>query len=123
MVTIINEPYQLGERDGELYFEAHMPLEDDAASPEERLEALLDGQLDMAGYALNEHLRDHIRSLAAEPRGLPVRVAMYDIEEVMARVRVVENTVEMDPDAPTLSEVREMMEEADAEAEAELESL
>ncbi len=123
VVTIINEPYQLGRLDGELYFEAHMPLEDDADSPEERLETLLDGQLDMAGYALNEHLRDHIRSLAAEPRGLPVRVAMYDIEEVMARVRVVENTVEMDPDAPTLSEVREMMEEADAEAEAELESL
>lgn len=122
-VTIVNEPYQLGERDGELYFEAHAPLEDDAVAPEERLEMLLDGQLDMGGYALNEHLRDHIRSLAAEPRGLPVRIAMYDVEEVMARVRVVENTVEMDPDAPTLTEVREMMDEADAEAEAQEESL
>ncbi len=118
-VTIINEPYQLGVRDGELYFEAHAPLEDDTISSGERLEKLLDEQVDMAGYPLNEHLRSHVRSLAAEPRGVPVRVAMYDVDEVMARVRVVRNTVEMDPNAPTLSEVREMMDEADAEAEAE----
>ena len=58
---------------------------------------------------------------AADPRGVPVRIAMYDIEEVMARVRVVENTVEMDPNAPTLTEVREMIEEAEAEVEAEAE--
>ena len=42
-VRIINEPYLLGWRNGELYFEAHPPLEDDAMPAEERLEALLDG--------------------------------------------------------------------------------
>ena len=122
-VMIVNEPYQVGVQDNELYFEAHAPLEDDAVSPEERLEMLLDRQVDMAGRPLNEHLRDHVRSLAGEPHGVPVRIALYDIEEVMARVRVVENTVEMDPNAPTLTEVREMMEEAEAEAAAELETL
>ena len=35
----------------------------------------------------------------------------------MARARVVRNTVEVDPDAPTLAEVREMIDEAVAEAE------
>ncbi len=118
-VMIINEPYQVGVQDGALYFEAHPPLEDDTLLPEERLEALLDGQQDMAGRALNEHLKSHVRSLAADPRGLPVRIAMYDVEEVMARVRVVENTVEMDPNAPTLTEVRQMMDEAEEEVEQE----
>jgi hypothetical protein len=37
----------------------------------------------------------------------------------MLRARVVHNTVEADPNAPTLTEVREMMEEIEAEAEAE----
>ncbi len=118
-VTIINEPYQVGVQDGALYFEAHPPLEDDALPPGERLEVLLDGQQDMAGRPLNEHLKSHVRSLAAEPRGVPGRIAMYDLDEVMARARVVENTVEMDPNAPTLTEVREMMEEAEAEAAQE----
>jgi hypothetical protein len=41
----------------------------------------------------------------------------------MARARVVHNTVEVDPDAPTLTEVREMIEEAEAEIAAEQEAL
>jgi hypothetical protein len=41
----------------------------------------------------------------------------------MARVRVVANTVEADPGAPTLSEVREMMEAVEAEIAAEQETL
>lgn len=118
-VMIINEPYQMGFQDGVLYFEAHEPLEDDAEAPEERLETLLAAQIDAAGQPLNEHLRDHVRSLATAPRGVPVSIAMYDIAEVMVRARVVFNTVEVDPDAPTLTEVREMMEAAEEEAEQE----
>jgi len=41
----------------------------------------------------------------------------------MARARVVHNTVQIDPNAPTLSEVREMMDEAAAEAAADEETL
>jgi len=118
-VMIIDEPYQMGVQDGALYFEAHAPLDDDPVPPEERLHELLERQLDVAGQPLNEHLKDYVRSLAAEPHGVPVNIAMYDVAEVMTRVRVVENTVEMDPNAPTLTEVREMIDEAVEEAQQE----
>ena len=117
-VVIVNEPYQFGRRDGEFYFEAHPPLADDGISPEERLEALLDGQVDASGQALNEHLRSHVRSLASNPRGWPVSIVMYDEDEIFYRVRVVRNTVEPDPNAPTLGEVREMMDAVEEEDES-----
>lgn len=117
-VTIINEPYQFGQHDGIVYFEAHAPLKDDTVPAEERLQALLDGQVNASGESLNGHLQDHVRSLAALASGMPVHIALYDADEVTARARVVHNTVEVDPDAPTLSEVREMMDEVDAEAES-----
>ena len=72
---------------------------------------------------MNEHLRAHVRAIAADPRGIPVVVVQYDPNEFMARARVVHNTVELDPDAPTLTEVREMIEEAEAEIAAEKEAL
>jgi L,D-transpeptidase ErfK/SrfK len=118
-VTIINEPYQIGRRDGELYFEAHAPLEEDTTTTDERLEALLDGQVDASGRPLNDHLRSHVRSLAEMASGVPVSVVMYDPNEFAARARVVHNTVEMDPNAPTLLEVREMIDQANAEVEEE----
>ena len=118
-VTIINEPYQFGTRDGELYFEAHQPLEDDETPAEERLALLLDRQVDATGSPLNEHLRDHANEIAAAPHGMPVSVVHLDDREFMARARVVYNTIEVDPDAPTLTEVREMMEEVEAELAAE----
>ena len=122
-VTIINDPFQFGFRDGKLYFEAHAPLEDDALPAEERLVAMLEQQVDARGVALNPHLKDHVKAVAAHPVGIPVAVAYYDTREFMARVRVVHNTVEQDPNAPTLSEVREMMEEVEAEIAGEQETL
>ena len=122
-VTIINEPYQFGERDGQLYFEAHAPLEDDVIPPEDRLAAIVDMQVDATGTPLNEHLRNHVSELAAAARGLPVAVYQLDSQEYLARTRVVYNTVEVDPNEPTLSEVREMMEEVEAEMAAENEEL
>lgn len=38
----------------------------------------------------------------------------------MTRARVVRNTVEVDPEAPTLAEVREMIDEAVSEGDEEL---
>ncbi len=108
-VTILNEPYQIGRQDGALFFEAHLPLEDDVMSAEERLVLLLDSQVDVGGQPLNEHLREHVISLARDPNGVAVSVALYDASEVLRRVRVVHNIVEPDPNEPTLSEVREMI--------------
>ena len=115
-VTIINEPYLIGRNNGDLYFEAHEPLKDDTVPAAERLQTLLDGQLDAAGRPLNTHLEAHIEALAQQPVGMPIRVAMYDADEVMARVRVVHNTVKADPNELTLMEVRELMDAVEDEA-------
>ncbi len=117
-VMIINEPYQMGRQDGVLYFEAHEPLKDDAMSAEQRLQALLDEHVDGAGRPLNDHLQNHVESLAEMASGLPVSIVMYDADEFIDRARVVQNTVELDPDAPTLSEIREMMDEVDDNEES-----
>ena len=61
---------------------------------------------------------DQARSLASVANGVPARLESRDGDEVFARVKVVRNTVEIDPDAPTLSEVREMIDEAVREARA-----
>jgi L,D-transpeptidase ErfK/SrfK len=122
-VTIINEPYQFGRKNGVLYFEAHEPLEDDETPPEARLALLLGNQVDATGRPLNKHLAEHVQAIAAEPRGVPVSIVQFDSEEYMTRARVVHNTIEIDPDAPTLSDVREMMLEVEAEIEAEEEAL
>ena len=118
-VTIINEPYLLGTRDNQLYFEAHEPLEDDASSPEERLVELFGGPY---SAALQQADRDHLRALASVGNGVPARVDSRDTDEVLARVRVVHNVVETNPDAPTLSEVRDMIDEAVQEAREESET-
>ncbi len=123
VVMIINEPFQFGQRDGTLFFEAHEPLEDDVVPADERLTALLDRQVDAAGQPLNDHLRNHVKSLASDPSGIAANIFEYDSSEYMARVRVVRNTVEVDPNAPTLTEVREMMDEVAADALADQESL
>lgn len=117
-VVIVNEPYQFGHMEGSLYFEAHVPLEDDTVPADERLAELIEAQLGSNGQPLNGHLQSYIRELAVEPPGVPVKIANYDPAEYMARARVVHNIVEIDPNAPTLEEVREMMEGAEAEATA-----
>lgn len=122
-VMIVNEPYLLGWRDGEMYFESHAPLEDDAIDPAERLEILLQDQESRADALLRQSDKDHMRALASVANGVPVRVGLHDMDEVLARAVLVHNTVEMDPDAPTLLEVREMMDEAIREVAEEAESL
>lgn len=117
VVTIMNEPYQMGSKDGALYFEAHAPLEDDTVLAEDRLRALLDAHVNPDGQALNDHLQEHIAHLVETPSGVPVSIVMYDATEMMARARVVHNVVVRDPNEPTLSEVREMMDEVAAEDE------
>ena len=122
-VTIVNEPYQFGFQDGVLYFEAHAPLEDDALPAEERLKVLLDAQSGVDGRPINPHLQSHVRMLADVARGSPVSIVHYEVDEMFDRARVVRNMVQPNPNGPTLTEVREMMEEADAEAGAVEETL
>ncbi len=116
MVTIMNEPFQMGWKDGVLFFEAHEPLEEDTVTAADRMQNLLAVQVDAEGQALNIHLQQHIISLSATRSGVPVSVVAYDASEFMARARVVHNTVVRDPNEPTLDEVREMMDELDEES-------
>jgi len=113
-VMIVNEPYLVGMLNGEAYFEGHEPLEDDTMTPEERLDELLRS----TSLILGEDEQMHVRAIASAGAGVPVRVTRFDIDEALSRARVVRNTIEIDPDAPTLDEVREMIEEANREAES-----
>jgi L,D-transpeptidase ErfK/SrfK len=113
-VNIINEPYLLGEHDGQWYFEAHAPLEDDTLSPTERLQQIVEGHSDIN--------IEQARAVADVANGVVARVGA-DKSEVLARAHLVRNTVELDPDAPTLSEVREMIDEAVREVDAATESM
>lgn len=120
-VAIVNEPYLLGQRDGEWYFEGHTPLEDDPVDPGLRLEQLFAAHNGDSG--LTERDLNHARALASVANGVPSRLDGQDADEVFARLRVVRNTVEISPDAPTLSEVRDMIDAAVREAQEEAESL
>jgi L,D-transpeptidase ErfK/SrfK len=110
-VQIINEPFLLGELDGELIFEAHPPLDDDPISPEDRLNTLFVSFGESSGNVLSVELERSMRNIAGIASGLPVRVVGDDMSKVMARARHVRNVVAVDPDAPTLLEVREMMDQ------------
>ena len=115
-VKIINEPFLIGELNGELYFEGHEPLEDDVIAADQRLEQLLENHGGVDGI-------DHARRIANIANGVPSRLGYESSEDVLARARLVRNTVVVDPDAPTLTEVREMIDEAVKEARQEAESL
>ena len=106
-VMIINEPFLAGSVDGEIYFEGHTPLEDDAVSPEEHLADVLSLVESMAGEYDKPLGLDRLRLVAASGQGVPLIIANSD--DVYARARIVRNTVEPDPDMPTLAEVREIL--------------
>ena len=116
-VQIINEPYLLGRLDGELMFEAHAPLEDDTVNSEDRLNDLFVSFGESPDNELSVELENAIRELSAITTGVPVTVDAHGAGDAMDFARRVRNVVEADPNAPTLSEVREMMDEAVADAD------
>jgi L,D-transpeptidase ErfK/SrfK len=108
-VTIINEPYLLGRLNGELYLESHRPLEDDAVTPDEHMQKIFDREGNASGVFKDHLEQGYARAIASDARGVPVRVLRGDADEVYDRARAVRNTVEIDPDAPTLAEIRELL--------------
>ncbi len=111
-VRLVNQPYLLGQRDGQVYLEAHAVLEDDTVTAEQHLANIFAGeQAAAAGLIDAEGQRDHARTIASEALGIPLRITAGDTLEIFSRVRVVRNTVKTDPDAPTLAEVRELLDE------------
>ena len=116
-VQIINEPYLLGEIDGELIFEAHEPLEDDSIAPEDRLNDLFVAFGESSGNELTVTIETNIRAISDLASGVPARVAKGTADDAMLFARRVQNVVTEDPNAPTLTEVREMLEEVEQEVE------
>ncbi len=108
-VSIVNEPLLIGRLNGELYLESHSPLEDDTITPDERLQKILDKARNSSGAFSEQSELGYAKAIAGDARGIPVRVLLGDADEVYGRARVVRNTVEIDPDAPTLAEIREIL--------------
>jgi hypothetical protein len=92
-----------------LYLESHKPLEDDTISASDQLQAMFDAVALKSAVFDDEVAREQARLVAAAERGVPVRVLQHDLDEVYDRARLVRNTVEVDPDVPTLAEVREIL--------------
>jgi len=110
-VTIINEPYLAGWRHGELYFESHRPLEDDPVPSDERLHRVMSAVKAGSRPFDIDTAEAEAKTVAEDGRGVPVRVLRRDIDEVFERARVVRNTVEPDPDMPSIEEVRALLDE------------
>jgi L,D-transpeptidase ErfK/SrfK len=105
-VTIINEPFLTGWKDGYIYFEGHVPLEDDEVSVEQRLINILKKVEILASEKETNVDLDQMRIAANAMLGIPVILAGGAPEALLARARVIENTVEPDPDLLALAEVR-----------------
>lgn len=117
-VHIINEPYLAGLKDGQLYFESHTPLEDDKVSVDNRLVSAL-GKVE--GLASENNIRFDLEQLRVATKanlGVPVILSAYNADDLTARARIIENTVEADPDMPTLEEVRALLDEPIDDPEA-----
>ena len=108
-VTIVNEPYLVGALDGHLYFEGHAPLEDDPVAPDARLENAFATAVSRTPSFGGVEQRNRARAIASAALGVPVRITVDDAFEIYERALVVKNTVEPDPEAPTLAEVRELL--------------
>lgn len=116
-VQIINEPYLLGKLDGDVIFEAHAPLEDDLVSPEDRFNELLVLFGESGSNDLSIEMEASMRDVASVASGVPVRVDSSGSDEAMNNARRVRNIIVADPNEPSLTEVREMMDEAVQEAD------
>jgi L,D-transpeptidase ErfK/SrfK len=108
-VRIINEPFLVGRLNGELYFEGHAPLEEDALGVDERLLQLFEAAQNESGAFADEAEQGHARAVASEALGTPIKVLLGDSYEIFSRARIVRNTVEPDAQMPTLAEVRELL--------------
>ncbi len=97
-VTIVNQPYLAAWDNGELYVEAHEPLEDDKLSAEERQQKLLAVIATQSDAFADDRSRASLKAVVEAARGVPVRVLREDVGQVPRRARLVQNIV---PDAAT----------------------
>jgi len=76
-VHIINQPYKVGQRDGEIYLEAHPYLQEDEALFKENLTSvvrLLLGITDEHGYEIDWNLA---KTVVHELKGIPIKIGKF----------------------------------------------
>ncbi|CAN5209179.1 hypothetical protein BH24PSE2_BH24PSE2_02060 [soil metagenome] len=95
-VRIINDPHPFGWRNGQLYLDAHRPLEDDLLDHRQRVDALLQALRDAAARQRAAVDPEHVAGLLEQGRGYPVPVTRGPVDPatVLARALPVANTVE-----------------------------
>jgi L,D-transpeptidase ErfK/SrfK len=99
-VTVVNQPYLFGWRDGVLYLQAYAVLEDDARALPQKPQRLLDQMLNpklkgrIAAHA-KEIDWQRVADLARKPRGIPVPVtgAAPGLDSIVGTARLVQDTV------------------------------
>jgi L,D-transpeptidase ErfK/SrfK len=99
-VTVVNQPYLFGWRDGTLYVQAYAVLEDDSRDWNKNRKRLLD---QMLSPKLRQRIADHdkeidwqrVGDLAHAPRGVPVPVTggQDGLDAVLSHSLLVENTL------------------------------
>ncbi len=99
-VTVVNQPYLFGWRDGTLYLQAYAVLEDDSRdllkNRKRLLEQLLNPKLRPRIAALDKDIDwQRVQDLAHKPRGVPVPVTggKPGLEAIVADSQLVLNTV------------------------------
>jgi L,D-transpeptidase ErfK/SrfK len=96
-VRIVNQPVLAGWRDGQLYLEVHPPLAEEQHDLVAEAETALRGAIERAGADPAAVAIDHaaIEKIVAEQRGMPLPVLRGNrsLDQYLASVRIVENTV------------------------------
>jgi L,D-transpeptidase ErfK/SrfK len=96
-VRIVNQPVLAGWRDGQLYLEVHPPLAEEQHDLVAEAEAALRRAIERAGADPAVVAIDHlgVEKIVAEKRGMPLPVLRGNrsLDQYLASVRIVENTV------------------------------
>ena len=96
-VHLVNQPVLAAWRDGQLYLEVHPPLAEEQHDLVAEADVVLKRALERAGAAAAAVVIDRaaIEKIVAEQRGIPLPVlrSSRSLEQYLASVRVVENTV------------------------------
>jgi L,D-transpeptidase ErfK/SrfK len=100
-VRFVNQPVLAGWRDGQLYLEVHPPLAEETHDLVAEAEAALVRSLARAGAAgaAAEIDRAAVERIVTEQRGIPFPVlsSQRTQDQYLASVRIVENTVPIEP--------------------------
>ena len=99
-VTVVNQPYVFGSRDGELYLQAYAVMEDDSRNWDKNRKRLL---ANLLSPKLRQKIESHgenidwqrVGDLARAPRAVPVPVTDggEGLDAVLAQAALVKNTV------------------------------